>query len=349
MKDECAVMPGSLNMNRKKRILPSDQSGVIAVLVAVCLVVLLLMTGLVVDYSFMTIVSGELNKAAEAGALAGVPALYTPNLPAPNWSRAESLASQTVLANQVNGQLLTSCQVSSGYFSLTGKKVPLQSQATVPTNSDVPAVWVTVAKSEGNNGGPLQLFFGSLWGVRTVNLQGQAVATLSYPIGIPPGIVMPLAAKDSQAIFNQYWVNDTSFTIGVNGNDVGQWTSFKKTTNSASYVAGLIAKGNPDYLQVNDYIYIQTGVKASNYGNVRDTLAGKTVYIPLVADTATGWQKITGFSAFKVESASQPEKYVQGHFDKNAAIPRATKISPARPSPLSTLAAIPQMVNFSGP
>jgi hypothetical protein len=335
-------------MNRRYRIWLADQSGAIVVLVVICLVVLLGMAGLVVDYGYITVVSSELNKAAEAGAMAAAPALYSIP-PTPNWSRAESLASQTVLANHADGQLLTSCQVTSGYFNLTGKTVPLESQATVPTASDVPAVWVTVAKIEGNNGGPLQLFFGSLWGGKTVNLQGQAVAAISYPLGVPPGTVMPLAVKDSKDIFDQYWLNDTSFSIGVDAANVGQWTSFKSDQSGASYVAGLIANGNPDYLQVNDDIYLQTGVVASNYGNVRDTLVGKTVYIPLVADLSPGKQKITGFSAFKVESASQPEKYVRGHFDKNAAFPKATKVSPSRPSPLSSPTAMAQLLYFSAP
>jgi hypothetical protein len=313
------------------------------VLVVLSIAVFLWLAALVVDYGQMAVVYNELKKAAEAGARAGagnkglLP--YTGTPATPNWSVAESWARQTVLSNQAGGQALTDCQVTTGYFSLTTKTLPLQSQGIVPTAYDVPAVRVQVAKSVGNNGGPLQLFFASPWGVNTVNLGAQAVATISYQLGVPVGTVMPLAVLDT---VDARWTSDTSFLIGENQTN-GQFTSFKVDSNAASYVAGLIANGNPSVLQVGDLIHIQPGVAASNYGNAA-SLVGKTVYLPLVANIAAGSQKITGFSAFRVEEVSQPQKYIKGHFDKNAAIPKATKVSPFRPNPLSAPSPIPQLV-----
>ncbi|MGP8106131.1 MAG: ice-binding family protein, partial [Desulfobaccales bacterium] len=55
--------------------------------------------------------------------------------------------------------------------------------ATLPTQTP-PAVWavqVVVPKSSSNNGGPLQLIFGPILGIATVNLSGTAVAMVKSP------------------------------------------------------------------------------------------------------------------------------------------------------------------------
>ena len=335
-------------MNQKCQSLAAGQSGAIAVIVLICIAVFLWLAALMVDYGHKFVVSNELKKAAEAGALAGAgnkgltPYIGTP--PTPNWSQAGSTASQTVLSNQAGGQALTDCQVTTGYFSLTTKTLPLQSQGLAnPTAYDVPAIWVQVAKSAGNNGGPLQLSFASPWGSNTVDLGRQAVATITYALGMPPGTVMPLAVLDQ---VNTYWTGDLSFKIGEGVPDnEGTWTSFKVSSNAASYVKGLIKNGNPDVLNVGDLIHIQPGVAASNYGDAI-SLKGKKIYMPLVHSIATGQQAITGFSAFIVEDVNQAQKYILGHFDKTATIPRPTQVSPFRPSPIAAPSTIPQLVYF---
>ncbi len=100
-----------------------DQFGAMAVTVALFLVVLLAVAALAVDYGYMAWVQGELQKAAEAGALAGARALvpYTGAPLQPNWSQAQTVATQTVLLNRADAQFLTDCQVQSGYWSLTAK------------------------------------------------------------------------------------------------------------------------------------------------------------------------------------------------------------------------------------
>jgi len=329
-------------MNQKCQSLLAGQSGAIAVLVVLSMAVFLWLAAVMVDYAQVTVVSSELKKAAEAGALAGAGALYNQNMwPTPDWAVADSKARDIVKANWAGGKAIEDCQVTVtwGYFSLTQKNLQ-------GTSSDPPYIKVVVAKSAGNTEGPLQLFFASPWGGNTVNLAAQAVAILSllYPIGVPVGTVMPLAVLDQ---VNTYWASNSSFTIGEGAFDLGegQWTSFKVNSNAASYVKGLIANGNPSVLQVGDSINIQNGAEASNYGNA-GSLVGKTVYIPLVANIAAGSQKITGFSAFYVEDVSQRQKYIQGHFDKTARIPKATKVSPVRQSPLSLATTIPQLVYF---
>jgi hypothetical protein len=169
-----------------------------------------------------------------------------------------------------------------------------------------------------------------------MDLSGQAVAMVSFPKGMPVGALFPLAAAET--IVNQYWNRNppVSFKIG-SGFDNGQWTSFKVDNNSASYVAGLISGGNPTALNLNDNIYIQPGVKSSNYGDAALRI-GQTVVIPLVnADVNTySATPVLGFVAFRIEAVSQGSKYIQGHYDKDFNITNAAGVGPPTPGTLST-------------
>lgn len=153
----------------------ADESGAIALVMALALVAFLGLGALAVDYGYMSDVQGSLKKAAEAGALAGANALAQ----SLDWNAA---ATSIVHQNQAAGQLLTDCQVQSGYWSLVQGKF----FATAPTETPTPvqAVQVVVAKSAGNNGGPLQLIFGPILGISTSDLSGTAVAVVKSPQGI---------------------------------------------------------------------------------------------------------------------------------------------------------------------
>lgn len=325
-------------MNKGVAGFRADQNGATAVVVALLLLVFLGMAALTIDYGRMAWVHYELKKAAEAGAMAGARALvpYIGTTPQPNWSLAQTTASQTVLLNQADYQPLTDCQVTYGYWNLTTKTLPLQSSAIIPTVNDVPGIHVSVAKSTGHNGGPLQMSFAPIFGVTTSDLSAQAVAMISFPLGMPPGSVFPLAA--TKDIVDLYWNQEppVSFKVGHESSN-GQWTSFKVNEGGASYVAGLIANGNPYTLRINELIYIQTGVVASNYGNAASCI-GKTVAIVLVeqiSDPAIP-KPVLGFVAFKIEAVSQGQKWIQGHFDKNSSINTASVVGPPTPDTLST-------------
>ena len=80
---------------------------------------------------------------------------------------------------------MTSCTVNPGYWSNVNKgfTVTTSTTAALPTQTP-PAVWavqVVVPKSSSNNGGPLQLVFGPILGIKTVNLNGTAVAMVTSP------------------------------------------------------------------------------------------------------------------------------------------------------------------------
>jgi Flp pilus assembly protein TadG len=73
-------------MNQRVKEFVADQSGAMAVLAALLVVVLLSVSALAVDYGYMAWVRGELQKAADAGALAGARVLGS--VANPDWSGA---------------------------------------------------------------------------------------------------------------------------------------------------------------------------------------------------------------------------------------------------------------------
>ena len=62
-----------IGMRRRSRCFIADASGAIAMVMGLALVAFLGMAALVIDYVYMCVVQGELQKAAEAGALAASP------------------------------------------------------------------------------------------------------------------------------------------------------------------------------------------------------------------------------------------------------------------------------------
>lgn len=325
-------MTGLANHGIKQRFPNTlDQSGALAVIMVVALIMLAGFAALAIDIGHMVWVQSELGKAAETGALAGARTLVpyiAGNPPQPNWSRFQAVATAIVTANFADGKPLTNCTVQSGYWSMVQRL--FFTIAPTETPPPVPAVQVVVAKKSGQNDGPLQWFFATALGFSpTKDLSATSVATLSFAAGMPVSSVFPFAV--SQAAVDQYWNQGSGdFNIGA-GSSNGQWTSLLVNSSGASYVKSLIDQGNPTPLQKGDLIYIQSGVVASNYGDVS---TGKTVVIPVVA-TVTGalTQNVQGFVAFYIKSSDQGTKTIIGYFDKAYVITKATNFSLSGYSP----------------
>ena len=81
----------------------ADQSGFSAVFGAIVIVVLIGFTALALDIGHLFVVKSELQKAAEAGALAGARALALPmGVTDWNWANGKTMAVSTVQKNVVD-------------------------------------------------------------------------------------------------------------------------------------------------------------------------------------------------------------------------------------------------------
>ena len=150
----------------KNRQIPSrlsaflvGQDGTVGIVIALLLPLLFGFAGLAVDIGHMYAVKSQLKNAADAGALSGARALApdTPSAP-PNWAEGLSGAPLTVQRNFADNTLLTDCQVDYGYWRSTTIPPSLVSAGIIPTANDYPAVRVTVSKTAGKNGGPVQRY-----------------------------------------------------------------------------------------------------------------------------------------------------------------------------------------------
>ncbi len=160
--------------SRRNKGCLADASGAIAMVMALALVAFLGMAALAVDYGYMCVVQGELQKAAEAGALAGANALGSASNP--NWFGGQTAATTVVEQNQAAGQTLTAAQVQYGYWSALTHR--FQGYGIAPQATDFPAIQVVVAKSSGQNGGSLPLIFAPILGVNAVDLNGTSMAII---------------------------------------------------------------------------------------------------------------------------------------------------------------------------
>ena len=180
----------------------ADQSGVSAVLFALCAALLVGLVALSVDVGHIGVVRSELQNAADACALAGargffpntVPAVGTPQ-PPPDNIAAESTANGWIVRNAADNKLLISLSIAqAGVWDYTGSdpnntKVLGPWAPILPGAFSGPGITVTVRKETGSNDGPIHHALAAVFGVPTSDAQATATAALSGVGSTEPGQV----------------------------------------------------------------------------------------------------------------------------------------------------------------
>jgi Flp pilus assembly protein TadG len=324
--------------------LAADQSGSISVLTAVVVVVLMGFAALALDIGHLVDVKAELQKAAEAGALAGARALALPaGITNWNWNHGKDTAVSIVQKNFADNLSLadfTAANVEVGYWDLnwTSGTAPAHllgytnPGAYTPASNQAAAVKVTVAKTRSGSGssGPVVASFASIWGINSMEVKASAVAMISSPTKIPYSSAFPFALPWTWV--EQHWDDNPPITFSIAADQHvdsgGQWTSFKTEENSASYINGLILGTNTtDSITVGDQIYIQNGERASIY-NTAQTEVGQIRYVPVVQDGfANGaFTTVEAYVPFQITqvigSGNNPS--VIGHFVPGWVDPKAS-------------------------
>jgi Flp pilus assembly protein TadG len=321
-------------MKKRWAHLVHDQSGALAVWVAVVLLVLISMGALAVDIGHLAVVKSELQKAADAGALAGARALALPmGVTDWNWKNGRTTAASTVRKNFADNRSLadfTIANVQAGFWDLswTSGTAPANllgytnPAAFVPTDGQVAAIKVTIPKTQGGSGSsaPVAAYLASVVGINSMEVQSSAVAMITPPSKIPYPDAFPFALPYTWV--DQHWKDNPPISFAVAANQHvdsgGQWTSFKSTDNSANYIDGLILGINTsDSITVGDQIYIQNGERASIY-NVVESKIGTIRYVPVVEDGFVNgaYTTVLAYVPFKITSVigSGNNPSVIGHF-----------------------------------
>lgn len=291
--------------------------GGIMIMMALMLFAFLAFTALSVDLGHVFVVQNELQNAADAAALQGAGYLHPTISGVPNWSLASSSASGAVQQNKVDNVNLSTGSVTTGYWSLTN--AVLQSTNITPGATDVPAVQVTISKSSGVNGGPVNLFFGTVLGLPTVNLHAIATAATGSPNQVNGQTLFPIAM--SKTTYDTYWnsasntpIIDPStgkpYVFHISEGVQGGWTSFETTSNDTTSLINLMNNGNSTPLKIGDSIWMTTGIKTAAYSSVP---TNKNVLIPIVANSSPGaFQTIVAFGVVHIDfGVGASSKYVQ--------------------------------------
>lgn len=289
-----------------------NNKGFSVVIVAAFMFAAVFLLGLGIDVAYLYQVKGELQVAADAGALAGAGELFpaTPYPPATSFPRPEFGESKTVARafakkNQAAGELLKGGEVEadSGYWNLAGTSSELKAHTIDPVGKcsgtgmtcradaecmatescqmlEVPAVLVTVKKEAPS-------FFTTAFGFNSFQVQATAVAARGYPkMGRP----FPMAVSYCMVreYFGQNPLPDLEITIEsaygrVPNCNTGQWTSLTSGSNSATEIKNLMYS-QPAPLRIGDSIHIAPGTMENLYLEVQQNFIGKEVQLPVVLD-----------------------------------------------------------------
>ena len=279
----------------------APQRGAVAVMVAIMLAMLIGFAALAVDISNLFVVRNELQNDADAAAMAGAACLYKrsecSNLSAmsvPDWNDAQQRAVTSISLNKSAQVTLVNGQVAYGYWNLTGTPSGLQLTTITPTQNDVPAIQVTVSRSDGQNGGAVAMYLATVLGINAVPVTASAVAVVASPGYVESGVLFPVTI--SKCLYDNYWDTSTGTPkIATQTNppgfdlpqiigqpyffditssyhagpcESGQWTSLSVDSNSTTTIRDIITNGNPTPIAIGDPIWIQPGTKTPPYTQI---------------------------------------------------------------------------------
>jgi Flp pilus assembly protein TadG len=318
-----------------RRVTLRRQRGSIPLWFLLTVTILLTFGAFAVDLPRVATVRNELQNAADAAALAGASKLLSGSS-GPDWPDAASATSAAVSLNTSDGAKLSTANVQTGFWNLTGTPSTLEAQTITPGTYDVPAVQVTVTRSASQNGGAVSLLLGGFLDLLTTPTSATAVAVAAAPSTVGAGGLFPMVID--QCVLDQYWDAQTNeptidpttgqpyeFQVG-NGQlyggtcEAGQWTSFLINANDVPTVRGLIASGNPGPVSIGDNIWIEPGVKTTIYSDVP---VGVTIVVPVAQQIDThSYVPVVAFAAFHVDGTyGASDKYIEGHFVSGYRIP----------------------------
>lgn len=309
---------------------PRRQRGAVAIMVAFAILMLLGFMALTIETYHLVVVKSELQNDADAAAIAGANHFFV-GTPLPNTALAQEKGEAAIGLNRTMDGMLATGTVETGYWNPTAGFGTVQ-----VATSDPLAVRVEVRRAPGENGGPVDLWFGAFVGMPAASLSAEAVAVSTPPGMVWPGNLFPMVM--TQCTFDDYWdlANNRPRNDPVTGKpyvfniyssyhsgttcQTGQWTSFQLNRNDTATIRVLLEEGNPDAVAIGDPTWLEPGTKTALYGDVDDCSARgdkhcEYVSVPVIdaniVDThATA--NVSGFACMRILKAEGgSSKYVQ--------------------------------------
>jgi hypothetical protein len=285
----------------------------VSLVTAIAIFVLLGFIALALDIAHIVMVKSELQKAADAGAMAGARGLWPLVLPVtgsttprnPDCAAGGLAAQLTAHNNRVDGSYLTSdseITVDVGRWDYAARAFT----AGCTTTSNAVRV--------GTRRNGVVMLFAKIFGISTTDLSATATAVMDFASAVGKGC-LPIAVD------KEYTGPGTQIKISMNPDTVdnGGWFVDPPDRASAATIRDYITRDSCPALNVGDIINLQNGVDGSVLSALKDELAlhpgGWDTFLPVV-DTPkfNQEQPITAFVPFRITEVSNTggDKYVKG-------------------------------------
>jgi Flp pilus assembly protein TadG len=312
---------------KQKCGLAFDESGAAGIFAAIVFIALCGFMGLALDLGHYHKVKAELQRTADAGALAGVTGFipYTGSAPqTPNWTGAQAAAINMVTNahNKADDIIFNAgdanITVVTGYWLLKPAVGDTQTLSQVRPDSaklPEPAVKVTLTRNVSMYLAPMIGFSGPMQATAsaTAILPEIYGVTGVAPIGVDIDTVYNITPGGTLTIdFHEQDIKPQS-----NKGDAG-WINLSgdNSVPSVRFSAPMFA--DPTGVQTNSRVYFTPGTEATLMGSL--VSVGETLILPVVDSVESKvWKNIVTWSAFVVDS--KDANSMTGHFENIGYIP----------------------------
>jgi hypothetical protein len=278
----------------RTRAFGRDESGAVAIVTAILMVVFLGFLSLAVDIGHLATVKNELQNAADAAALAGARALVFEEgtmvqkimpLPDPPYcNQAVTWAQNTI--NKSDAQNLSITVVQTGVWDWPANTFTPSGICQAGIN----AVHVEVQRNDSANQ-PVATWFARIFGIDTVNAAARATAAVGTVEDLPPGTGFPIA-------INQEWLDDLAdraakLRLNPDGVDNSGWCSPMDIGKpSGQQEKQWMTNGYPDWINLWDPIYLNNGTIDSALQALAQSLPSNSQSYDVNGTTVDGWEVV---------------------------------------------------------
>lgn len=272
-----------------------NQKGSVAIVAAAGVLLILGMVGLAVDLGHLYAVKSELRRAADAGALAGVRALFPypitgAALPlTPNCAAALSQGRTISQANLVDRLMPTVANLQTGSWDWAANCF----NSGCSTNPFTNAVTITMRREN------IPLTVMAVFGFGPASLQASATAVMDWVGKIEPGygFVLMIGKKYVQTGDMDIYLNPAPIDGG------GWYAKAPQTVNNSTIKDYLDDPSTVPGLKQGDIVNINNGDWGDVLQIIKSSWIGKTVWVPVV-DTSQFNQSgpVIGFTSVTIRA-----------------------------------------------
>jgi Flp pilus assembly protein TadG len=229
-----------------------SDSGAVAATTAILMTVLLGFMAYAIDIGHLVLVKSEMQRAADAAALAGVRALYPYDLSTVtsssltiNTTSACGKATETIAKNAVDGASLETAEVTTtpGIYNWENNTFTPNGSPLADTN----ALRVEINEHTVN------YFFAGILGTQKSNVSVNALAVMSYAKGLPPG-TMPIAIGKK---YLSQLDGTKPISFAPDKEDNAGWFGIEKVSNST--IVDYIVNDSCPAIELNDIVNLLNG------------------------------------------------------------------------------------------